>query len=583
MQGLLAIVLALTALLLPGVAAARLLRSPAPLAAGLLLGHLALVLALLGLDAVGVPLRAWTVVPLLLAVGVTLGALAWRSPPSTPPGPLPGSTAAWAVIVVLAVLLGYRVAMQPLTGADTPFRWAFLAERLLERGTLDFYPPVTAQDFATYAFPDSIPPLCQSALWLLYACAGEVSPRLSVALAVAQWLALCGVAARLGAHLGGERAGAPSALVLAATPLVMRAVAIGQETGLLALALGVATLALVRAGADAPRAATLAGLACAAAGLTREYALAFGPCALLVAWRSGLPRRALPGLASALLAVPWYLRTWVRTGNPLFDLDVLGLFSRNEVRAALATEAPSHPLWPAAAQLGQFAAPAIALGVIGLARPAARPLIAPVGLVVGLWAWSVPHTSGGPVYSLRVLAPALLLLSAAGGPVLARVVLETRLAARVAGLAALSAALGWAFVCTLAFPLSPAADVRWGRALTMSTPILTPAGQALPDELARVLPPGGRVLARNPYVHAVLAGSANEAVIVWSPEVAFLFAADAPPWPEAVARLRALGIVGYVRQPEGPWLRRVPFFVEARARGTTVLEGVQGYDVVVFR
>lgn len=71
--------------------------------------------------------------------------------------------------------------------------------------------------------------------------------------------------------------------------------------------------------------AALSGLAVGAAASTKYHALLFVPVLALVAWRLGRRhRRAIPALAAVAagtaVCLPWYLKTWIVTGDPLYPL-----------------------------------------------------------------------------------------------------------------------------------------------------------------------------------------------------------------------------------------------------------------------
>lgn len=604
MLGTAAAIVGLVGLFAPGLLLARLVRARAPLEAGLLLGHLLLVLVVLLLDAVGAPLRAATVLPALLLVSGGLVAALRREGRTVERPPLlpPGGRAAWAIAGLVTALFALRVGLQPLAGFDVSFRWGWLGERLLERQALDFYPPTTAEQLRLYASPEATPPLVQLGLWLPWACAGEALPRVGAALALLQWAALCSLAARLAARLAppgaADAAAGGAALLLAACPALLRMVGIGQEAGLTALSLGVAVHALVTAdGPEDLAAAGLAGLAAGAGALTREYGLSFPACALLVAAARGARPRALAVLAGAsLVAAPWFLRAWWRTGNPVYDFDLLGLFPTNPVHLALLRERralfalDAGRLGAAGLELLLLAAPALAFGVAGLARSAERrALLPPLLLAAGLYLWAVPNADGGAVYTLRVLAPALVLLAASGGApaaALARACAERGRPARLAALLASAAALAWCAVWTLTFPLRPDDPVplgSWPGLLVATRPLLPPPALQLRRVLPGAVPAGARFLSSSVYAHVALHGTAWEVVPVWSPEVRFLFE-ERLPWAEALARLRARGIVGHVHMSTDSadgWLVTRPFFLEARQHARLVAE-VPTLSVIVF-
>lgn len=602
MLGAAAAILGLVGLVAPGLLLARLLRARAPLEAGLLLGHLVLVLVVLLLDALGAPLRAATVLPALALVAGGLVAALRRDgrgvvgPPLLPPG----GRLAWGLAAAIAAVLALRVALQPLSGLDVCFRWGWLGERLLEQQQLGFYPPTTPAHFRVYPSPEATPPLVQLGLWLPWACAGEPLPRVSAALVLLQWGALCSLAARLAARVApaerAEAAAGGAVVLVTLCPLLHRFVGIGQEAGLTALSLAVAVHALLTAErSDDLRAFGLAGLAAGAGALTREYGLAYVACAAALAlWGRGSPRALVALACGATVAAPWLLRAWWRTGNPLYDFDLLGLFPVNPVHLAMAREwreqfrlSPAG-LAPAGSDLVRLAALPLVFGLVGLAARRARPLAGPVLLCALLFLWAVPNADGGAAYTLRVFSPGLVLLAAAGGPVLATLAAELERRARGWRLLALGAltlvtlhALAW----LLAFPkrLESVPLGAWPEHLVAATPLLVPPAAGLPAALQGVVPPGARFVSQSVYAQVAFHGTPWEVVPIWSPEVRFLFEEELP-WPVALARLRSLGIVGHVHMTSSTadgWLVTRPFFLEARQHARRVAE-VPTLAVIVF-
>jgi hypothetical protein len=384
--------------------------------------------------------------------------------------------------------------------------------------------------------------------------------------------------------------------LVALCPLLLRFVGIGQEAGLTALALALAVHAVLTAeGASDPRAFGLAGLAAGAGALTREYGLAYVACAAgLAVWRRASPRALVALAGGALVAAPWLLRAWRRTGNPLYDFDLLGLFPVNPIHLAMAREwraqlrLSSEQLAPAGAELVVLAALPIFAGALGLFAPRARALAAPTLLCALLFLWAVPNADGGAVYTLRVLSPGLVLLAAAGGPVLARVAAALEQRARPWRLLALGAltlvtlhSLAW----LLAFPkrLESVPLRDWPDHLVATRPLLLPPAMGLPAALRRVVPPGARFVSQSVYAQVAFFDTDWEVVPIWSPEVRFLFEEELP-WPVALARLHALGIVGHVHMTSSTrdgWLVNQPFFLEAQQHARLVAE-VPTLAVIVF-
>ncbi len=423
-----------------------------------------------------------------------------------------------------------------------------------------------------------------------------------------------------------RRAGVLAVALLAATPLFFRAVLIGQETGLTAVGFAGMLFALIRSGSTRnTRALVLAGLFAGVAGLAREYGpalVAVGGLTLLwrrvsgpiAAWEeTGQPfdglkapggteqpfdRLKAPGFArggrallvfggvAALLLAPWHLRNLLRDGNPLYGHSLGGLFPVNAVAAGLMKK--YHELfgfagytaetWGAVVkQLVGETGLGLLLGVpaaVWLARRAGW-LAAGAALGFALWLASVPYTSGGAGYAMRVLSPALVALAVAAAVGLERV---TRGPVRAwLATVALLAALGWAVWGAALFPLTAEqvpAGQRWAALNASPSPPGAFEQAVLTNpQLAPVFKRGTRVLTENAYAHAALAnaGRGCDLVPIWSPEVAFLFdpKLDAA---EQRRRLRAAGITVLLLYPTSP---NTKFLAEASAfyRANLVSQG----------
>lgn len=547
-------------MLLPGYALSRSLPRPVRFPAAFVVSLVVLVDAVILLQILGAPLRAWTIVPPL--IGATIGAAGIRRRWLSEAVPAPSDEqdeGGWSrterlllgstVAVGLALLA--RSVASPLGGPDTFFRWDFLARRMVELGSLDFYPPLRASDFRVYHHVDAIPPLVSTAYFWLYTAAGEMRASLVSAFVLAQFAAAVAFTFAAGQALFSRRAGVFAAAAVAASPLYATSVALGQESGLLGLAAAATLyfLASARVGEDR-RAMVLGGFSAALCALSREYGWIALPLGLgILAWRRRRGREALLfGAVATLAALPWYLRTWVLAGNPLYSMQVMGLPTNpiyvgllrqyaslmgiggwrvDEWSAVLAYVAAASPLQWSAGVLG---------GVLHWRR--IGYLVPWAAIFVALWLSSVGYTAAGPYVAARVMAPGGIALSIACSPLLDAVSAGRWRRAGVLTLLLLGQA--WT-VASLAFmpyePQSLTAE-SWREALLTSSPVHE---AEIAPEVVAALPPGSRVLSDSAYLHAALYGAGVEVVPPWSPEVSFLFAESEPP--EAVERrLRALGI-----------------------------------------
>ncbi len=170
LRGLLFPLLLVAGLLVPGWLLSRLWRTRAG-PVGAFLGSLAILFNLvLLLDALGRPLDLRHLSAGLALVCAALVLLAGRRPASdaingasaAPTARLPFRWQRYHWFFVPAALglaaIVIRATLEPLSGFDTIFRWNFLALQMLREGSLQFYPPITAQDFLHYGWPDGIAP-----------------------------------------------------------------------------------------------------------------------------------------------------------------------------------------------------------------------------------------------------------------------------------------------------------------------------------------------------------------------------------------------------------------------------------------
>lgn len=543
--------LLLGGVLVPGAALLRLLHLPRSLA-GSVVVSLALLYAVVVVFAIAhVPITLLT-----LAGGLTLATAAflWRYQPPKRNAPSTAAEAtdssafltrlgAWTPLyfVFWGIVL-WRLATQPLTGADVYFRWSWLAEEMVRLGSLDFYPPRVGVDYSVYCWPESIPPGIASLHAWSYLCGGAVRAWWTSPLILLQLLALHELVWRVAFHWGGELAARRAVLLAAATPLLTWAAIIGQETGLTALAV-VALLHALLAWhkTKAPGWLVMAALAAVAGAGAREYGLAFpllgvGVLALMRAPRAAWVRFATLALPLAAL---WPLRTWVLTGNPFFSLNLAGLFATNEMFAAWSARFHTTArgalftleTWRQVARYLILFAPAVIFGIVALGLHVRRGLrearwcgVCVVACGV-LWLISVPFTAGGVFYSMRVLSPVLALAAAFGGyAILAAPTLARRLA---------DGALVVALLGTLPFTLTLPENAyrhpprEWPDAARRFEIIGTESTAQLRAALA-ALPGRERVLTDYAGLPHALDGLGITTIPLWSPEVAWLFDEKTP-------------------------------------------------------
>lgn len=551
-ENLFRLLLLFAGLLLPGSMLLRALRLPWSLAGAFAGSAVTLYSLVLGFSGAGI-----TISPATLSIGLGLAALGARLVPAHGGVPVVSPWHAcftrlggWTPLCVLFwLVVGWRLATQPLTGPDVYFRWSWLAEQIGRFGTLDFYPPRSGVDFARYYWAESIPPGIASLYTWAYACGGGNHPLWTTPIVGLQLVSLHELVWRLGQHWGGEVVARRAAVLAAATPLLTWSVLIGQETGYSAFAVcGLAWALAHLRDPDGSRWAVLAGVFAVAAAGTREYGFAFAVAATGLAMAGGVPARRtlILALVALPLALAWPVRVWVLTGNPFHSLDLGGLFPVNTgfVDWQTTFHAPhAQALGNAAAWwgLGRYLLlwalpPLLGAGallvLLGKRMHGTLALAALIALSVLLWFLSVPYTAGGLFYSLRVLSPAFALLL-----VPAAYVLSTWIPASAGRLVVVLVAglLLESLPKTLVLPQNPyrVPAAGWpaaGRALSDSVR----AGEAVLLETLKALPRTERIVTDNASFARAFATIGIEAVPPWSPDVAWLFDQKLPP--EEIAR-----------------------------------------------
>ena len=558
-------------LLVPGWMIGRALGAPAG-PVGAFLGSAALLLNLvLFMDVVGLDLHAPQLAAGLALVCAGLLAVRWKTSrrssaainvppasieaPAAPQTRAPGRLAYW---LLLPASLGFaaimvRAGFEPLSGYDNPFRWDFLARQIFKEGDLSFYPPVTAEDFTHYGWCDGIPPLISCLYLWTYCSLGHVAASATTPVVATQAALIFWTVWRLAARRGGPAAGAAAVGLLATSAGFLWGTAMGQETGLTALCT-LAMFSFIEQARDQPTRRWLiwAGLAAGTGALAREYGLALIPLGALalVWWRT--PRRGWLQfcLTAAAVALPWYLRNWLKTGHPLYSLGTGELFPANPIhleymRIVAAEKSIGGQLSSAVPLLAKLVAlvagvPFVFGCVTGFARwRSFLPWLAAAAAFGALWLGSIAHTSGGYTYSTRVLTPAIALMAVVGGVGIAGWATSRRSWLVVAGMTVLALDAAGR---SLFLPANVQASwwhepsLVWHRRenkIERSRENINWA--AIADAAA-----GRKILVTDPLFHARLVEIGATPVPLFSPAVRFLFGPDSD-FETDLRRLRSAG------------------------------------------
>jgi hypothetical protein len=588
------LVVLMAGLLLPGSMVLRALRLPWSLAAAFATSAATLYVIVLAFAWTGAVISFAT-----LAAGLALVTLVARLVPARASSTrLSTSFACFAqmgwwlpLYAAFWLVVAWRLGVHPANGPDVTFRWSWLAEQMLQAGSLDFYPPRSAGDFIRYFWAESIPPGIASLYAWAYACGGGNHALWTSPVVALQLFSLHELVWRLASRWGGEVVARRAVLLAAACPLLTWSVILGQETGLTAVAVTglVWTLQHLR-DEDGDRWAVLAGLFALVAASTREYGLIFPLVAAGAATRlQATPRQAwILALTALPVAAAWPLRVWLLTGNPFHSLNVAGLFPTNPVftawndtlRGPLSQALSAAESWSLVLRyLLLWGLPAVlglgALAVLLTQRlREARSVLLFVGLAAALWFVSVGYTAGGLFYSLRVLSPAFALLAVVGAYALGFG--AQRLAVSRFVTAALTLLMVESLPKTLVLPENPyrLGPREWPHAAARFPAEVRGVNDALLAKL-QPLPGRGRILSDHAGLPRILAPIGTEVAPLWSPEVAWLFDGTLPPeevarrWQKSGLRYLALGKTGPTAgfmQAHARW--RAPHF-EMKTAGET--------------
>lgn len=595
-------------LVLPGYAMGRALRSLSPLTTAFPLSTLILTEATIACAYLGVTVCVATVYSSLavmtiaaLAVVLTRRSEGVSTSESLTFSAVPrwfGAIVATQIAVVLVGVL-VKTTLFPLSGPDTPFRWDALARMLLDEVGFRHYPPITAEDFTSYVYPDGIPPLTSVVYWCLYAGWGAYCPRIT-SVAVGFQLLSCIVFAFSAARtLYGTVGGLLAVTTLLSSNRFLTSFLIGQETGYICLAVA-GQLAFSIAAIQNPRLnyAVLAGMFAGLGGLSREYGALLSLCGASVLLRSHTTRRlVLPfcAVAAACMA-PWYLRNWLITGNPLYPMDVLDLgFPANAVHEGLHASYKAHLglhtltflSWIRVLGTLFLGAPvALVLGVPGLVLTSRRgiALTSSVVVISLIWLWSIPYTVGGIHLSMRVLTPAIVVLSisaAACGPVFQRMLSVKSKWLQVSACVPLIFTGCYAALSCWTYPGHPW-ELKNMAFLTWMFPddSMGSNNRVIREVLERVeIEPLG-VLTDDPYLAVTLQRSKRlRPVPIFSPEVAFVF--DKALMPSDVRRRLREKNIWFASLPiseNADYLMQFPFYEQDRVNW----QGVQISDVTLY-
>jgi len=442
----------------------------------------------------------------------------------------------WLLVsaVIALIAIATRAIVDPLSGFDTSFRWDSVARQVFQGGNLEFYPPVTEADFLKYPWCDGIAPLISSLYLWCYTSLGHIAAWATAPVVIIQAALLFWSVYMLAAERAGAAAGCLAVAILATSSMLLWGVAMGQETAMTALAL-VAMLLFIERHRAQPHERWLfwAGIAAGCGALAREYGLVFIALgAFTLVWQRTSWRRLLEfALVACAIAAPWYLRNWIKTGNPLYSYNLASLFPVNQIHdECFRTIHEFHSIGVGVScsqlliAMSGWAGVSLTLGVAASVcnwRKCAPWTLAML-VIVTLWLWSIGQTAGGWTYSMRVLTPAIAVSSVLGGVMLARWVSARWTLGCAAVFALIAADAG---PRSLYLPTKTA--VAWWKERALAWREFNEIGRRWQAYQCWIniadAAQHRSVIVTDVVAHTILSGKGTKAVPIFSPAIGFLF------------------------------------------------------------
>jgi hypothetical protein len=480
---------------------------------------------------------------------------------------------------------------------DQIFRWYFLASRILETGSFSYYPPLTPQDYSIYFYTDSFPPIVSFSYFWLYALFGKAENFLVGIPVTLQFIFIFIFGYRLAVSIfDSKKAGLFALLLIGSSTLLFYSVMISQETGVTALSLVALAYFLIRNKSCSAGDILLAAFAASYGALSREYGGIFIVCGVVVILWKKMPLSVLLKylMFCLIITAPWYVRTFILTGNPFYSNSAGNLFPVNPVHTGIIEgykESVGLQIYMTANAIKPLAIGlSLALGLpffCGLFsiftsfRHLGFMLIISMLLFL-LWIYSAGLVPAGLFHSLRILSPVIVILAVCGSGTLEKV---TRQNKTIRALITFSLS----FICLITFiqnifvPCNPL-NLKSKQDFLMAACIIPDSVNAQEDTFNYIkdVPEGSVILSDGAIQHAFLAMNKERSkniriVPIWSPEVRFLFAKDMT-FEKGVAGLRKIGInyvlIGKKGNLNFNYLRKFQFFQKFDAKSKPLVDEV---------
>jgi hypothetical protein len=464
----------------------------------------------------------------------------------------------------------------PLSGFDTPWRWNFLSQQMLDFKNFDFYPPVRSMDFYKYSYPDAIPPLVSFIYWWIYSAAQNSDPLLSILFVLIQFF-LCSYGTYVLSNVLCSTQAAIFALgFLLSSSIFFGSLFMSQEIGCIALATVSLFYFLIMAKKnDSLGFVASAGMAAGMGILSREYGfiLIFLGLLALIWLRLGYKFILIFLILAIFTGSPWYIRSFFLTGNPFYSLNVGGIFAMNKVyneimisySALLGPNRFSSEIITFIIQSIYYGASAhftigIAAGLYFFKRTGY--LFISALILMAIWFYSMNFTAGGYLYALRVLAPSICLLSVLAGIFFHKTVDNINLPKWM--YIFLFFLMIRSFIYDITYPIHPfkIPFSKWYRSSLAPRDAFDPR-RGLSTIAEKLFPANSKILCDEAYSAAALSKSTIKAVSIFSPEVDFIFKSMNTPADTikiTLIRNHVLGILYSVKGINSFYLSRFDFY-----------------------
>lgn len=463
--------------------------------------------------------------------------------------------------IILSVILVFLKSSIYSSLGDQIFRWFFLASRILETETFSYYPPLTPQDYNVYFFTDSFPPIVSFSYFWLYALFGKAENFLVGIPVTLQFIFIFIFGYRLAVSIfDSKKAGVFALLLLGSSTLLFYSVMISQETGVTALSLVALVYFLIRNKHCSSGDILLAAFAASYGALSREYGGIFIVCGIIVILWKKMPLSVLLKylMLCFIITAPWYIRTFILTGNPFYSIPVGNLFPVNPVHAGivegykesigLQTYMTTRVIIPLALGLSIALGISFFTGIVSSLMQLRRLgfFIIITALMFALWVYSMQIVPAGIFHSMRILSPIIVLNAGCGAFILLLFAGLHKQAYHII-LTFLSIFCLITFIQNIFVPCNPL-NLKSKNDFLMAACIIPDFVNTQEDTFIYIkdIPEKSVILSDGAIQHAFLAMNKEtnkniRIVPVWSPEVRFLFSGEMT-FENGAKKLRGIGI-----------------------------------------